>query len=193
MKIKEIKKVTNYKHLNMFEISYVDRLGNKKQWQMVSRRDAPKCHTSDFAKPDAVIIVPFHKEKRKLAIIKEFRVILGGYQIGFPAGLVDAGETIEEASLRELKEETGLSIIQFTQQSPPVFSSSGLTDEAVTIVYVECGGEPSYELNEASEDISVIFVSQKEAADLCANYQMKIDVKTWLVLNAFAKSGDPWK
>ena len=189
MKIQNVEKITNRRHLNMFEISYINQNGIEKLWQFTTRADKPKCVTGQFDKPDAVVIVPFHKVKDKLVIIKEFRVPLGDYQYGFPAGLVDDGETIQQTCMRELKEETGLNVTRIKKSSPPVYSSSGMSDESVSMIYVECDGTPSNKGNEGSEDITTLFVSQSEALELCKNSTIKIDVKTWLLLNSFAESG----
>ncbi|MDY6789857.1 MAG: NUDIX hydrolase [Thermodesulfobacteriota bacterium] len=189
MKIQHVEKITDCRHLNMYEISYINRNGMEKSWHIASRGDQPKCVTGQFDMPDAVVIVPFHKEKNKLVIIKEFRVPLGGYQYGFPAGLVDKGETIQQTCIRELKEETGLNVTRIKKTSPPAYSSSGMTDESVSMVYVECNGTPSNKGNEGSEDITTIFVSPSEASELCKNLKIKLDVKTWLVLSSFAESG----
>jgi len=189
MKIKNVEKITDCRHLNLYEISYVNKNGIEKLWQIASRADKPKCVTGRFDVPDAVVIVPFHKEKDKLVIIKEFRVPLGDYQYGFPAGLVDEGETIQQACIRELKEETGLNVTRIKKISPPVYSSSGMTDESVSMVYVECDGTPSNKGNEGSEDITTIFVSQSETSELCKDSKIKLDVKTWLVLFSFTETG----
>jgi ADP-ribose pyrophosphatase len=186
LKIQNVEKITNCRHLNLYEISYINQDGIEKLWQIASRADKPKCVTGRFDIPDAVVIVPFHNEKDKLVIIKEFRVPLGGYQYGFPAGLVDEGETIQQTCIRELKEETGLNLTRIKKISPPVYSSSGMTDESVSMVYVECDGTQG---NEASEDITTIFVSPQEASELCKDSKIKLDVKTWLVLFSFAESG----
>lgn len=145
--------------------------------------------TKDFSSPDAVIIVPFHTQRKQLAIIKEFRIPLADYQYGFPAGLIDQGESISEAAARELKEETGLTLTRLLSESPPVYSTSGMTDESVSIVFAECNGEPDNRLNESSEDIAVCFLSPSDAAQLIADRSLKFDVKTWLVLSWFAKTG----
>jgi ADP-ribose pyrophosphatase len=189
MEIKNVEKITDCRHLNLYEISYINQKGIEKSWQIASRAEKPKCVTGQFNIPDAVVIVPFHIEKDKLVIIKEFRVPLGGYQYGFPAGLVDKGETVQQTCTRELKEETGLSVTRVKKISPPVYSSSGMTDESVSMVYVECDGTPSNKGNEGSEDITTIFVSPKKASELCKDSKIKLDVKTWLVLNSFAENG----
>jgi len=189
LKIKNIRKATNYRHLNMFEIHYLDRLQNSKIWQIASRQPEPRCVTDNFENPDAVVIVPFHVEKQKLVIIEEFRVPLGGYQFGFPAGLIDQGETVEMASARELKEETGLEMTGFISSSPPVYSSSGMSDESVVMTWVECCGDPTNQDNESSEDIRTLLITQSEAKVICDRRDVKFDVKTWLVLRAFAELG----
>ena len=134
MKIIKAEKLTDYNHLNLFSISYLDRNQNSKLWYIASRHPVPKCISRQFQVPDGVIIVPYHVEIQKMVVIKEFRIALGDYKYGFPAGLVDEGETIEEASIRELKEETGLELTRFTRIGPPVFSSTGMTDESVAMV-----------------------------------------------------------
>ncbi len=189
VKIEFIKKITDYIHLNMFEITYSDTKGHEKIWSFASRNDPPKCMSGDFETPDAVVIVPYHKDKKQLVIIKEFRVPLGDYQYGFPAGLVDDGESVEASVERELMEETGLMVTRIKKISPPIYSSSGMTDESIAMVYVECLGEASKEGNTSSEDIETLFVSPDDARALCGNAQIKFDVKTWLVLSTYGETG----
>ncbi|MBW2612957.1 MAG: NUDIX hydrolase [Deltaproteobacteria bacterium] len=108
MKITGYKKITHKKWLNLFEVAYVDKNGQPKTWEVVSRKTTPKCITGDFIPPDAVVIVPFHRTEKKMVIIREYRVALAGFEYSLPAGLIDKEESIETASCRELKEETGL-------------------------------------------------------------------------------------
>jgi ADP-ribose pyrophosphatase len=138
---------------------------------------------------DAVVVVPFHRQAQKLVIIREFRIALGGFQYGFPAGLVDKGETIARAGTRELFEETGLAVTRILKQSPPIYSSSGMTDEAVSLLFVECEGTPSNEFNEMSEEIEVILLSREAAKKLISKPGLKFDVKSWMVLSMFADYG----
>ncbi|MEA1967420.1 MAG: NUDIX hydrolase [Thermodesulfobacteriota bacterium] len=191
MDIMEMKKETDFKHLNLFSMKYRDRLGNKKAWIFASRSKEPVvAKGGDFVSvPDAVVLVPWHREKNRLVIIREFRVPLGGYQYGFPAGLVDEKESVEQAGKRELKEETGLDLVKVLKKSPPVYSSSGMTDESVSLLYVECSGEPSLEFNEDSEDIEVMMFSKDDASNLLKTPDIKFDVKSWIVLSTFAELG----
>lgn len=189
MNILRTHKLTDFPHLNLYRTHYEDRNGDPKAWVFASRQDPPRLVSGQWEAPDAVVIVPYHVSRQKLVVIEEFRVVLGGYQYGFPAGLLDAGETVVETCGRELFEETGLCVRRILRQSPPVYSSSGITDEAVSMVFVECDGTPSNAANESSEDIRTLFVGKDEAQALCADADRRMDVKTWVVLSTFAQSG----
>jgi ADP-ribose pyrophosphatase len=189
MEIIKSHKLTRQKWLNLFNIEYTDKNGRKKSWQLASRHNEPKCMTEDFSMPDAVVIAPIHTDQKKMVITREYRIPLKDYEYGFPAGLVDKGESIEAATRRELKEETGLDLTRIIKTSQPVYSSAGMTDESVAMVYIECTGRPSAEANTDSEEIEIMLVSQSEAAALIENPELKFDAKAWLVLYGYAEKG----
>jgi ADP-ribose pyrophosphatase len=103
--------------------------------------------------------------------------------------LIDPGETLQEATHRELAEETGLEVVHFLAASPPVFSSTGISDEAVSMVYVSCRGEPSNADNQDSEIIEVLMITADEATALLDTPHLKFDAKAWLVFKHFAQTG----
>lgn len=75
----------------------------------------------------AVMIVPCLDEKT-LLLIREYAAGLHDYQLGFPKGLIDPGETPEEAAQRELKEEVGygshqLEFLMEVSLAPQFFSA----------------------------------------------------------------------
>jgi ADP-ribose pyrophosphatase len=156
---------------------------------MATRLDAPRCTTARFERPDAVVIAAYHVGRAEIVVTREYRVPLGDFEYGFPAGLVDEGESVEEAARRELKEETGLEVMRFLKQSPPLFSTAGITDESMVMVYLECDGRPAVEPSHDSEIIEVLFASPAEAARLCRDLSLKFDAKAWFVLDHFARTG----
>ena len=189
--IKEARKLTDEKWLNLFDVKYVAKTGDEKSWQLATRQKEPKCVTGRYARPDAVVIVPFHKVEDKMVITREYRVPLNDYEYGFPAGLIDGGESVEQATHRELKEETGLTVSRFIKMSPPIYSSAGMTDESVAMVYVECEGTPSNTANTEFELIEVLLISPVEALRMCSDVTLKFDAKAWLEISQFAENGRP--
>jgi ADP-ribose pyrophosphatase len=181
--------MTDSKWLNLFEVDYIGKHGDHRSWLLASRKPEPKCATGDVARPDAVVIVPYHVVEKRWVMIREYRVPLADYEYGFPAGLVDGDETIETAARRELKEETGLTIRRFSGISPPVYSSAGMTDESVSMVFVDCDGEISTAATGDSELIRVLLITGAEAGRLYRRQDVKFDAKAWLVLMKLADDG----
>ena len=75
----------------------------------------------------AVLIVPFY-DAETLLLIREYGAGTHSYGLGFPKGLIDAGELPEIAANRELKEEVGfgsknLQKLKTVTMAPSYFSS----------------------------------------------------------------------
>lgn len=189
MKIIDSTIVTKIRFVTLFAISYLDQKGNGKRWHMVSRGEQPKCTTGDNLRPDAAIIVPYHRQERKLVVIREFRVPIGDYQYGFPAGLLDPGEDLTVAAGRELHEETGLDLVKVYRHSPTIYSSAGITDESIAMVFAEVKGTPSIRHNRDSEDIEVFLMERNEVQDLLLRGDIFFDARGWLALDAYARVG----
>ena len=187
MEITGYNKITDKKWLNLFDVEYRDKKGQPKTWEVISRKPVPKCISSAFDPPDAVVIVPFHKDEKKLVVIREYRVALAGYEYALPAGLIDAGESLEMASGRELQEETGLELIEIHKKSPILYGTAGMTDENFVMVYCDCKGTVSASGNEGTESIETLLISPESAKDLLNDTKTKFDVKLWMVLSNFAK------
>ena len=189
MRILDSAIITRLKFVTLFAVSYLDRKVNRRKWHMVSRGDAPKCITGKIQQPDAVIIVPYHRDQRKLVVIREFRIPVGGYMLGFPAGLIDPGEDIAATAGRELHEETGLELVKVYRHSPAIFSSAGITDEAISMVFAEVTGTPSVRHTGDSEDIAVYLMDRREVRDLLAGSDMVFGARAWLAMDAYARMG----
>lgn len=139
--------------------------------------------------PDAVCIVPLLPDGSVL-LEREFRYPLNSWCVSLPAGLIDAGESLEEAVARELSEETGYrlrdDIAPAVRPLPqPGFSSTGLTEENVQVVFaqVKAAGEARPDSAELIEPFTVARADLRAFLD--AN-QLPIGTRCQLILELLA-------
>lgn len=192
--IKNIKPMIENKFIGLFEIEYKNKLDEDKVWMVASRKSSEQLENiylkNEEDSVDAVVIVGLHKSSEKLVLIRQFRVPINDYIYELPAGLVDEGESIAISVERELREETGLTIleIQKNKSSDKVYLSPGMSDESVAFVYCKYDGDITDEFLEPDEEIEALLVSQEEAkAILQSNH--KIDTKAFLILQMFVSLG----
>ncbi|MCC0637494.1 MULTISPECIES: NUDIX hydrolase [unclassified Clostridioides] len=192
--IKNINPLVESKFMGLFEIEYKNKLDEDKIWMVASRKSSEQLKSiylenkEDSA--DAVAIVGLHKSSKKLILIKQFRVPINGYIYELPAGLIDKGESIDISVERELREETGLTLleIQKNKSNEKVYLSPGMSDESIAFVYCICDGNITDEFLEPDEDIEAILVSQDEAKEILQSNH-KIDTKAFLILQMFVSLG----
>ncbi len=154
--------------INKYHLHYTLPDGRPYTYQGVSRKGPARyeaalktLRSTGAPDPDAVCIVPLLPDGSVL-LEREFRYPLNSWCVSLPAGLIDAGETLEEAVARELSEETGYrlrdDIVPAVRPLPqPGFSSTGLTEENVQVVFaqVEPGGQPRPDSAELIEPFTV--------------------------------------
>jgi ADP-ribose pyrophosphatase len=182
-----LEQLTQCPWVNLFRIQYNHKSRTPRAWMMCSRKPRP---IEEASQPDAVVIVPTidTASGRKLVVTKEFRVPLWDYEYGFPAGLIDEGESVEVTVARELKEETGLDLVKINHISMPVYSSAGLTDESCVMAMVEASGEVSNIHQEQTEDIETVLMDAHQIGELLAS-RKKVAAKAWGLLYHYHQLG----
>ncbi len=138
-KLPEILKTKLVAESHLFKVEAVDLQfsnGEKRTFERLQRRYR-----------GAVMIVPI-TEKQELILIREYAVGIEGYELTFPKGFIDPGESALEAANRELKEETGFGTrecrILKTLATSPAYMGSQLTLVLAQDLYAEKlpGDEP---------------------------------------------------
>ena len=194
--IKTIKELATTKFLNMYDVDYVNKIGNSKKWTSVSRVSLKEYENrllTHNTTTDAVLIASYHIEKEKLVLVKQYRVPLNHYIYEIPAGLVDNNEDIENCVKRELFEETGLELVEIKKVFKNIYLSPGITDECASLVFCTCKGDISYDHLQEDEDLTIHMYSQDEIDDIIKNEE-KLDLKTLFAMQLFKNSGrDFWK
>ena len=151
MKIVKLTKIHEGKFLSYYEGEFINENGTKKVYEFSSRDPHLTLETFGKNGPAGVGMVALSKNHQKVLLEEEFRYAANKFIYNFPAGIIDAGEDASEAAKRELKEETGLDLIEIIDVLPPAYTAPGTSDETMQIVVGVVDGEikPScYELEE---------------------------------------------
>ena len=166
--VKDITKLTDTKFVNLYDAHGFNSKGHESHYNVASRANSiEKLKISTRRNdPDGVIIYALYGEKHdQVVIIRQYRYPIDDFVYELPAGLMEPGENMEEAAIRELHEETGLTFHpikcdkMFTEAR---FTTVGLPDESVGIVYGYAEGELSNKYAEESEEIQVMLADRKE-------------------------------
>lgn len=182
--------------INKYHLHYTLPDGRPYTYEGVSRKGPERYEAALEAlgstgapDPDAVCIVPLLPDGSVL-LEREFRYPLNSWCVSLPAGLIDTGESLEEAVARELSEETGYrlrdDIAPAVRPLPqPGFSSTGLTEENVQVVFaqVEAAGKARPDSAELIEPFTVARADLRAFLD--AN-QLPIGTRCQLILELLA-------
>lgn len=186
---------TGNRFLNFFELEAIHRDGKSSPYYMASRaREISELKAiSGKNDPDGVILFGVcGEEKDKVVLIRQYRYPLGGYVYEFPAGLVEPGENMLSAGIREMYEETGLTFTpkEGGNYSRPFFTTIGMTDESCGTVFGYCSGVPTSSHEEASEEIQVVIADRQECKRILKEENVAI-MCAYMLMHFIASEGDP--
>lgn len=195
MEVGKTTRLYSTRFLKFFERVFTHK-GKESTWYFCSREEPPVHHVEK--KPNAVVIVgitgdedPWKVEPR-LVMTSEYRVPIMAREWGFPAGLIEEGEDPRDAAIREFKEEVGMDFTPMAVSAPNLYSSAGMSNESVQIVFGKASGMPSTDLNEASEDIQIFMMTQYDILRLlekCQKNETAVSDKAWCLLWHFSQMG----
>ena len=165
MKLNKITKKEKGKFINRFNLHYTTRNGNEKVYEIVSRKQEITPEMLKNSKPEAVMIIALNIDKTEVCVNKEFRLSVNKEIYNMPAGLIDAGENTVCAATRELKEETGLDVIEVINFLDGAYSAIGVSNERTSLVICRASGEFGGNYDEL-EEITPIWVDKKQALQI---------------------------
>ena len=142
--------------------------------------------------PDAVCIVA-RTPRDTIVMEREFRYPLNSWCVALPAGLVDPGEDLLACAARELHEETGYAVIPGApvRMLPQAgYSSTGLTDETVQVVFVEAERDGAAH-TEPNELIEVFELPIDEIEAFVQENPLPIGTRAQLVLESLLRRDLP--
>ena len=194
-RIKGVKRLTENRFLNLYELDARQRDGKAIRYYVASRAKGTEDlkSVSGHRRADGVIMYGVYgEEKDKIVLIRQYRYPLGDYIYEFPAGLVEPGEDVREAGIREMFEETGMT---FTPREGgdferPFFTTVGMTDESCAMVFGYCSGTPSNEHQEAAEDIQVVLADRAECRRILKEENVAI-MPAYMMMHFLNTQGDP--
>lgn len=157
-----MEKVRDGKYLKNYELSYKNKAGRIKKFEIVSRKDL-KSPEDLGRKPSGVSIVAFRDGC--MLLLREFRLSINREIFNLCAGMLEEGESIKDCIERELYEETGLKVKKIIDILPPSFSAVGFSDTTTYIAFVEAEGEFEDHTSD-NEQIQARFYSRDEIIQL---------------------------
>lgn len=162
MELLGFEKVKDGKYLKNYELTYRNKAGREKKYEIVSRSDIPDA-ASLGRRVSGVSIVACCQDK--MLLLREFRMGVNRHIYNLCAGMLEEGESLEECIARELYEETGLSVKKIRAILPPSFAAVAFSDVKTQIAFVEAEGDFSDHSSE-NEQIAARFYTKGEVLEL---------------------------
>ena len=165
MKLLKLEKIHQGKFLSYYVASYLNKDNKIKEYEFISRDKNLTLESFGDNLPAGIGMVAYSLDKSKVLLESEFRLACNSEVFNFPAGLIDKGETVVEAAKRELKEETGLDLVEIEAVLPPSYASPGTSDEVMQIVIAKVSGEIKESIF-ADEEIKARWYTKEEVKTL---------------------------
>lgn len=142
MEFRGITKKQQGKFITRYDVEYETVDHKIKSYEMISRNaDIASLEELHGKEADAVVIIATDETGDRILLSREFRLAPGEWVYNFPAGLIDAGETVVQSAKRELWEETGLELYEVTDILGTSYSAVGFSNETNACVIGSARGE----------------------------------------------------
>lgn len=196
-RIKKIAKITSNPYVNLYDMDVENSKGHAGKYYIASRAktmETLELNTKQQS-PDGVVIYSLYGEQHDhVVLIRQYRYAIDNYIYEFPAGLVEPGEEYHSAAVRELREETGLTLHPIpvdTIYQKPYYTTIGMTDECCATVYGYADGEISADMQETSEEIEVVLADRDEVRRILR--EERVAIMCSYMLMHFLEDEEPFR
>lgn len=167
MKLIKMEKVKDGKYLKNYELTYQNKAGKEKTYEIVSRKELSGIE--DIGKKVSGLSIAAVNNGR-LLLLREFRMGVNQIVYNLCAGMLEEGESYEQCIQRELYEETGLHLKKIIDILPPSYAAVAISDTKTSIAFAEVEGEFEDHTSE-NEWIEARFYTKEEVTELLKNAQ----------------------
>ncbi|KAK3495329.1 NUDIX hydrolase domain-like protein [Neurospora hispaniola] len=170
------------KWITLQQIHYVDQTGKPRLWEVAARKTRSTPTASSAGGIDAVAMCNILLHPRRppsTILVIQYRPPMDAYTVEWPAGLIDQGETPEQAAVREFKEETGYDCVVKNvspiQAADPGLSNTNMVMATVEVNLGEEDGEDQMpeQKTEVGEHIERVVVPMAELYERLVEYSKK--------------------
>lgn len=177
--------------LSYYEVYYKDtQTGEVKTYEMVSKTGSTHFNTEELKldtigkQTNAIVLLVFNETRDKMLLLREFRLGVNDWVINNVAGLIDAGETPEQAAARELMEETGIALTRVTSILKPSFSCAPIAGDLTTLLVCQADGTVNGS-NEGFEITEPFWVDKIESKNIldgneCISARTQAFIYSWV-------------
>ncbi len=162
MKLIKMEKVKDGKYLKNYELTYRNKAGKEKTYEIVSRKELSGIEDIG-QKVSGLSITAVNGDK--LLLLREFRMGVNKIVYNLCAGMLEEGESLEQCIRRELYEETGLQVKRIIDILPASYAAVAISDTKTSIVFVEAEGEFEDHTSD-NEWIEAGFYTKEEVREL---------------------------
>lgn len=169
--------ISESKWLTLKRITYVDATATTRTWESAIRKTTSAGGVDAVAIGNILLSPSNPSTPAQTMLVIQYRPPLDSYTVEWPAGLIDANETAEQAARREFKEETGYEVSKVISVSPVQAADPGMSNANMQLVMVEAeipeGGKMPEQRLDDGERIERVVVPLAELYARLVEYSKK--------------------
>ncbi|MCR5595616.1 MAG: NUDIX hydrolase [Lachnospiraceae bacterium] len=194
----DIRRLTDNPFLNLYEMDALASSGAPFHYYFASRRKDENIRIrTGKLDPEGVLVYAIDEnDPNRILMVYQYRYPVDRNMYELPAGLIEAGETPEEAGAREILEETGMIFtpvhVEGAVLTRPYMLAQGISDETGVNVFGTVKGELSTSFQEDTEYIKPMWADKKEVKRILSSEVTSMRAQLLLSMFLHSDENDPF-